>query len=151
MSERTHHQQRIDASKNNEHPLDVPDDELPPFDDGDDEAPESVEEHLDDAYGISESDEITLSTSDGVTITATCTEKESQHPQDPEQVWEQTTWTLEADDGETYSFGRMDGLSPTGNPDAYPVFFPVTREVEEYRAEIPEEDQHGFIVELEEA
>lgn len=37
MSDRLHLQQRIDASKNNEHPLDVPDDELPSADDEADE------------------------------------------------------------------------------------------------------------------
>lgn len=38
MSDRRHHYQRVQASKANEHPLDVRDDELPPNDDeqGDD-------------------------------------------------------------------------------------------------------------------
>lgn len=109
-----------------------------------------TDEHIDDAYQLEEQQEVTVTTSDGVTVSATVTDKTRTNDPDPESVVTQRTWTLDADDGEEYAFGRIDGLARVPDAkDAFPSHIQLYRCVEERRAMVPEEDQHGYIVEVE--
>lgn len=105
-----------------------------------------MSENIEDVLSVEEGDEVTLTTEEGVEIEGVCIEKETKHADSPDEVWTQTVWTIETDDKERYEYGILQGLSPVkGGGDAFPSHFPLTRTVDEYRSEIPDEDNMGFI------
>lgn len=107
---------------------------------------EPDEEHAEAVWKVSEGDTVTIHTTDGTTISGTCADRNRHHDPDPNSTVSQEMWTIEAADGETYQYGRVDGLARTKEAmGTYPYFIPVHRPAEEHRSEVPDEDLFGYI------
>lgn len=106
-------------------------------------------DHCDEAYQLDEGDDVTITTDEGETISGTVGDKSSHHDDHGASVTEQTLWNIEGDDGETYAFGRLDGLSGTPGESPFPQPIGLHRAADEYRTRVPERDQLGFIASVE--
>lgn len=100
-----------------------------------------TKEHNSKALKLSDGDSVEIVTTEGLSISGDV-DKDQMFPKDPEATWQETIWNIDADDGETYQFIRLADYSGT-------KFTPVTRLSDEQRSEIPEEDQFGYIEEVE--
>lgn len=104
-------------------------------------------QHTSDAFRISEGDTVTLETSEGGTLTATCIEKESTHSRG-EAVWEIRAWILETEDGREIEFRRMDGLKSGPGESPFPEHIILHDRDADFHGGIPDEANFGYITEV---
>lgn len=83
-----------------------------------------TEENCSAAYDLEEGQEVELTTSERV-VAGTVTDKSTLHPNDPEAVWEQTTWTIEDVSGDEFEYGVIRGLG-SGFPSHIQLHDPTT-------------------------